>query len=149
MKLTTILSLLFLLAASLQAQSLIEGDIKLNYSKSSFSDNVFKKEFGGVVKATTQWRAGDFFGEETVFAGVKVKNTGTKPMFYHYYVAFFDKDRKLVGAIGQGSFGDDGLKPGKETYLGSCLIKLPKDKYKSIASYQAVIYETDVPPKKK
>ena len=148
MKLTTILALL-LLAASLPAQSLIQGDIKLNYSKSSFADNVFKKEFGDVVKATTHWYAGDFFGEETVFAGVTVKNTGTHPMFYHYYVAFFDKDKHLVGAVGQGSFGDDGLKPGKETQLGSCLINLPKDKYKSIVSYQAVIYETDIPPKRK
>lgn len=147
MKLTTILTLL-LLAASLRAQSIIQGDIKLNYSKSSFSDHVFKKEFGGVVKATTQWYAGNFFGEETVFAGISVKNTGTKPMFYHYYVAFFDKDKHLVGTTGQGSFGNSGLKPGEETQLGSCLISLPKDKYQSIVSYQAVIYETDVPPKK-
>ena len=29
------------------------------------------------------------------------------------------------------------------------MIHLPKDKYKDIASYQAVIYETDVTPKKK
>ncbi len=147
MKLTTIL--LLLLAASLQAQSIIQGDIKLGYSDSSFADNVFKKEFGDVVKATTQWYAGDFFGEETVFAGITVRNTGTQPMFFHYYVAFFDKDKNLVGAIGQGSFGDDGLKPGVENQMGSCLIHLPKDKYKTIVSYQAVIYETDLPPKKK
>ena len=58
-------------------------------------------------------------------------------------------DRKLVGAAGQGSFGDKGLEPGKETQLGSCLIHLPKDKYKEIKFYEAVIYETDVAPKKK
>jgi hypothetical protein len=40
------------------------------------------------------------------------------------------------------------LKPGESTQLGSCLIHLPKDKYKDIVSYQAVIYETDKPPKK-
>ncbi len=100
------------------------------------------------MKATTDYRAGEFFGEETVFAGIRVKNTGTKPMFFQYYVVFFDKDKKLVGASGQGSFGDEGLKPGEETQLGSCLIKLPKDKYKEIVSYQAVIYETDIAPKK-
>jgi hypothetical protein len=144
-----IITLFLLLAASLHAQSIIQGDIKLNYSESMFADNAFKKEFGNVVKATTSWYAGDFFGEETVFAGVTVKNTGTKPMFFHYYVVFFDKEKNLVCATGQGSFGDDGLKPGAETQMGSCLIKLPKDKYKAIASYQAVIYETDIPPKKK
>jgi hypothetical protein len=29
-----------------------------------------------------------FFGEETLSAGVTVKNTGTKPMFFHYYMGF-------------------------------------------------------------
>ncbi len=136
-----------LLAGSLRAAS-IEGEIHLKYLDSSFGDGVFKKEFGDVVKATCAWRAGDFFGEETVFAGVTVKNTGSKPMYFNYYVAFYDKDKKLVGATGQGSFGTDGLAPGKETQMGSCLIKLPKDRYKDIVSYQAVIYETDQAPAK-
>ena len=112
-----------------------------------FAENGFKKEFGTVVKAATDWHVGDFFGQETVFAGVTVKNSGSKPMFFNYYVAFFDKDKNLVGAAAQGSFGKDGLKPGEVTQLGSCLIHLPKDKFKEITSYQAVIYETDSPPK--
>jgi hypothetical protein len=141
-------TLLILLAAvSLQAAS-IEGNIQLKYTDSNFDDGVFKKEFGDVVKATCAWRAGDFFGSETVFASVTVKNTGSKPMYFHYYVAFYDKDRRLVGATGQGSFGKDGLKPGEEEQEGSCLIALPKDRYKDIVSYQAVIYETDQAPKK-
>jgi hypothetical protein len=135
-------------ALSVQAAS-IEGDVKLKYSDSMFSENSFKKEFGDAVKAKCNWYAGEFFGKETVFAGVTVKNTGTKPMFFHYYVAFFDKDKKLVGAAGQGSFGEEGLKPGEETQMGSCMVHLPKDKYKEIVSYQAVIYETDIAPKKK
>ena len=139
--------LIMLAAASLQAAS-IEGTIQLKYLDSSFDDGVFKKEFGDVVKATCDWLAGDFFGEETVFAGVTVKNTGSKPMFFNYYVSFYDKDKKLVGATGQGSFGKDGLKPGAEEQEGSCLIALPKDRYKAIVSYQAVIYETDQAPKK-
>jgi hypothetical protein len=126
----------------------IEGEVKLNYEDSGFTENAFKKEFGDIVKATTSWKVGDFFGQETVFGGVEVKNTGTNAMYFNYYVAFFDKDKKLVGAAGQGSFGDTGLKPGESTQLGSCLIHLPKDKYKDIVSYQAVIYETDKPPKK-
>ena len=139
--------LLTFFALSLRADS-IEGDLKLTYTDDMFSESVFKKEFGKVVKATTSWHAGEFFGQETVFAGITVKNTGSKPMFFNYYVAFFDKNHKLVGASGQGSFGDSGLKPGEETQLGSCLIHLPKDRYKEIVSYQAVIYETDVAPKK-
>ena len=142
-----VFSLVF--AVSIHAEStVIKGEIKFAYSKNGFGDDKFEKEFGGVVKAKTDWRAGEFFGKETVFAGISVNNTGPKPMFYNYYVAFFDKDRKLVGAAGQGSFGDKGLEPGKETQLGSCLIHLPKDKYKEIKFYEAVIYETDVAPKK-
>jgi len=148
MKLITQALLITLFAVSLRAAT-IEGTIQLKYSNSMFSEDTFKKEFGDVVKATCNWRAGEFFGEETVFAGITVKNTGKKPMFFNYYVVFFDKDKKLVGASGQGSFGDDGLKPGEETQMGSCLIKLPKNRYKDIVSYQAVIYETDTAPKKK
>jgi hypothetical protein len=148
MKLISYVMASMVLAVSAQAAS-IEGDIKLNYSKSMFSEDVFKKEFGDVVKATCKWYVGEFFGKQTVFAGITVKNTGAKPMFFHSYVAFFDKDKKLVGATGQGSFGDDGLKPGEKTQMGSCMIYLPKDKYKEIVSYQAVIYETDIAPKKK
>jgi hypothetical protein len=141
--------LVSILTAFSAHSAVVEGNVKLAYSDSMFAKDTFKKEFGDVVKATTAWRAGEFFGQETVFAGVSVKNTGTKPMYFNYYVAFYDKDKKLVGASGQGSFGDDGLKPGEETQLGSCLIHLPKDKYKDIVSYQAVIYETDTAPKKK
>ena len=144
-----LIACLLLLSAAVGRADSISGEIKLSYSESMFAENAFKKEFGKVVKATTDWHAGDFFGEETVFAGVTVKNTGTKPMFIRYYVAFFDKNKKLIGATGQGSFGDEGLKPGEETQLGSCLVQLPKDKYKEIASYEAVIYESDVAPKKK
>jgi len=144
------ISLIVLLAAvSLHAQSVLRGDIKLKYSDSMFSEDAFKKEFGGVVKATTDWHAGDFFGQETVFAGITVKNTGSRPMFFRYYVAFFDKDKNLIGATGQGSFGKKGLKPGEETQMASCLIELPKDKYKEIVSYQALIYESDTAPKEK
>src|SRR5262249_55120089 len=109
-----IMLLLLLSALSLRAES-IQGDVKLNYSDSMFAKDVFKKEFGTLVKATTSWHAGEFFGEETVFANVTVKNTSEKPMCFYYYVAFFDKDKNLVGATGQGALGDSGLKPGEET----------------------------------
>lgn len=92
---------------------------------------------------------GDFFGKQTVFAGINVTNTSAKPMVFEYYVAFFDKNRKLIGASAQSSFGDDGLKPGGHTQLGSCLIKLPTDKYKEIKYYEAVIYESEPKPKSK
>ena len=142
-----ILAFFILTTASARAATL-EGEITLKYDESTFSKSGFAKQFGDVVKATTNWRVGDFFGKETIFAGIIAKNTGSRPMFFQYYVAFFDKDKKLVGATGQSSFGDEGLKPGEETNLGSCLVHLPKGRYKDIASFQAIIYETDQPVRK-
>jgi hypothetical protein len=64
-------------------------------------------------------------------------------------VAFYDKDRKLVGAAAQAFTTRRGLKPGASRTLGPCRIILPKDKYKDIVSFQAVINETGTPPSKK
>lgn len=145
-----IFAVLFMaLCATWSQAASMQVEVKLKYTESMFSEDAFKKEFGDFVKATCNWYAGDFFGKQTVFAGITVTNTASKTMFFNYYVAFYDNDKRLVGAAGQGSFGKEGLKPGESTQMGSCLIHLPKDKYKEIASYQAVIYETDVPPKEK
>jgi len=140
------LALLFNLCT--QAAS-IDGEIKFTYEASDIPKNAFKREFGDVVKAECNWYVGDFFGQETVFAGITVKNTGARPMYFRYYVAFFDQNKKLVGTAAQGSFGEPALKVGGKTQLGSCLVYLPKARYKDIASYQAVVYETDTPSKKK
>jgi hypothetical protein len=146
--------LLFLLLASFVslscfAASTLNGEINLEFhNKRDISEKAFKKEFGETIKATTEWYVGDFFGKEVVFAGVTVKNTGKVSKAYQYYVAFFNKDKELIGAIGQSSFGDEGLKPGEKTQLASCLITLPKDKYKEIKFYQAIFYESDLPAKK-
>jgi hypothetical protein len=148
MKLFVLAMITMFMVMSANAES-IEGEIRLLYTESAFSKDIVKREFGGIVKVTTEWRAGEFFGKQTVYAGARIRNTSDRPMFFHYYVAFFDKNKKLVGSAGQGSFGDKGLEPGKETQLGSCLIHLPPDRYKDIVSYQAVIYETDQAPKKK
>ena len=126
----------------------IEGSITLKEG-SAFDKDAFKKTFGDGIKATTNWRVGDFFGKHTVFAGVTVSNSTQTVLAFSYYVAFFDKDRKLVGSEAQGSFGDQGLKPGETTQLGSCLVHLPKDKYKEIQFFQAVIYEGPPTPRAK
>ena len=124
----------------------VSGEITLKQTDSSAKES-FVKAFGDTLKATTTWRVGDFFGKQTVFAGVTVKNTGTKPLAFEYCVAFYDKNRKLIGAASQSYFGDDGVKPGAELQLGSCMINLPKDKYKEIKYYEAVLYEISPLPK--
>jgi hypothetical protein len=135
------------LALSAQAAS-IEGEITLAYSLSNTSGIALLKEFGDVVKATCGCRVGEFFGWESVISQITVTNTGSKPMWGQCCVAFYDKDRKLVGAAAQGFTTRRGLKPRTARALGPCRIILPKDKYKDIVSYQAVINEMDTPPLK-
>jgi hypothetical protein len=43
------------------------------------------------------------FGEETVFAGVTIKNTGTKTMVYRC-AWLSDKEKNLLSTAAQGSF---------------------------------------------
>jgi hypothetical protein len=131
-------------AAFASQAAAISGEIAL---KESDSRGGFIKNFGTTLKATTSWRVADFFGKQTVYAGITVKNLGPKPVAFEYSVAFYDKDRRLVGAASQGSFGESGLKAGGELQLGSCLIKLPPNKYKEIKYYEAVLYEMPPQPK--
>jgi hypothetical protein len=59
----------------------VSGEIALKETDSSAKES-FVKAFGDTLKATTTWRVGDFFGKQTVFAGVTVKNTGAKPLTF-------------------------------------------------------------------
>ena len=121
------------------------GKCRLQQAGPFDESKVVKIKFGKVLKGETSWRVGEFFDKTTVFAGVTIKNPTDKPVHFRYYVAFFDKEGKLIGCAGQGSFGDDGLAAGEESQLGSCLVELPKGAIKLITSYQLVFYESDKP----
>ena len=97
------------------------------------------------MKATTDWWLSTTSGRETIFAGLKVTNTGSKPVWCSYYVAFYDKEKSLVCTGGSQTFDEEGLLPGKAAKTMPCIIFLPKDKYKDIFSYQVILYETDTP----
>jgi hypothetical protein len=114
----------------------------------AFGKNGEKKmkfELGKALKAKCEWEIDDFFDKKTIMAGATIKNPTSKPMFYRYYVAVFDAKGNLIGAAGQGSFGNEGLAPGEEEHLASCLIMLPEAMVKQVAKYQVVLYESDKP----
>lgn len=117
----------------------IRGEIVLKKG----AEGAFTKRFGDNIEVTSKWYVDDFFGRETVFAGASVKNKGSKTLAFHYFVAFYDKEHKLIGCAAQSSFKDAGLKAGEETELGSCLVKLPSSKFKEIEYFEAVVYETE------
>lgn len=118
------------------------GAVKLSESKFGPPDNAPAVELGKTVKLTAKFYISDFFGSKVINAGATVKNTGSKPMFYVFHVAFFDKENHLLGCTSQSSFGDQGLKPGDETQLGSLMVMLPESELKKVTSYQAPFYES-------
>lgn len=74
-----------------------------------------------------------FFGKPALWAGAFAENPTKKKLACSYFVALFDKDRRLVAVASQ----DADLDPGaKDLQLGSCLLKLPEEEVKRIAFAQ-------------
>jgi hypothetical protein len=144
MKLIPPVLVLMILAFSAGAASL-EGEVLFSRAKARGRGNVIRKEFGTEVKATTDWWLSTTSGRETIFAGLKVINAGSKPVWCSYYVAFYDKEKTLVCAGSSQTYDEEGLLPGKPAKTMPCIIYLPKDKYKDIFSYQVILYEMDTP----
>jgi len=113
-----------------------QGELSLD---GATMDRPYVRKLGGGVMVN--WYVADFFGKPTLFSGATVRNNGNKPMGLSYHVAFFDKNSNLIGAGSQEFSGDNALKPGESTQLGSCMMTLPKDQLSKIASYQVAIYE--------
>jgi len=100
-------------------------------------------EFGATVKVKAELRLDTFFGKQVVSANATARNGGTVPMFCQYYVAFFDKDGKLLGCAAQGTLAEKGLAPNEEVSLGSCLVPLPPASRALVQSYQVAFYESE------
>ena len=71
--------------------------------------------------------------------GLKLKNTSGKKLYGAVYIAFFDKDKNLVGCSSRTGII---LDAGKQMFVGSVL-DIPPEEMDRIASYQVKIYEAD------
>ncbi len=107
-----------------------------------------KVKIGKNFEGECKFHADEFFGKPMINANISVKNTSKERRTCQYYAAFFDKDGKLVGCAGQ-ELGDGGIAAGENTSMGSCLVFLPTDAIKTVASYKVRLYESDPLPKKK
>jgi hypothetical protein len=136
-----------LLALSVHAAA-VQGDITLPYSIMDNNRTAPTRECGDVVKAVWNCRVSQCYGWQTLFARVTLHNTGAKPMWGQCSVAFYDKDRILVGTATQTFIARRGFKPGSRSVGKERIIVLPKDRYRDIVFYQVVVNETDVPPSK-
>ncbi|HBO46259.1 MAG TPA: hypothetical protein DD670_20505 [Planctomycetaceae bacterium] len=104
-------------------------------------DGAVEVDVGEKLKGTCRFYLSDFFDKQIINAPVFLRNKSTETMHCYYYVAFFDKDGKLLGCASQGAE----LAGGDQTQLGSCLIFLPDGARQRAVSYQVVYYESDMP----
>lgn len=124
-----------------------QGPCKLKRQR-PFDKDVFTVEVGQNMRATCKFYIDDFFGRTIINANMSVKNVSKQRRNCQYYVAFFDKNGKLVGCAGQG-LGESGLAPGRDMSVGSCLVFVPDGMAETVTSYQVRLYETSPIEKKK
>lgn len=86
----------------------------------------------GVVLTPRLYRT-VFFGKTAIWAGAFAANPTKDTVSCSYYVALFDKDKRLIGAASQDSDVEAGA---KDLQLASCLVKLSDDDIKRVAFAQ-------------
>lgn len=117
------------------------GPCKLKEAKNTFDkENVFNVVLGDKVKASCNFHGRVIFKKFSIIASPKVMNTSEKPMYAHYYVAFFDKAGNLIGSAGHSM--NKAIEPGA-SWDFTCLIEIPKKTLKEVASYQVILYESE------
>jgi|LNAP01.1.fsa_nt_gb hypothetical protein len=133
----------FIIAVASCAGETLEGTCSLIYQKKDAKAE-HTVEFGKIVKGKCQFVLTDFFGESSVIANGEFENTGSQKMNFHYYVAFFDKSKRMLGAAAYSNSGKYGvIGPGQKTRASSCIIRIPDDLRDQISSYQVTFYESE------
>jgi hypothetical protein len=97
-----------------------------------------KLTVGGGVKFETNFHRFEFGGKTSLAANGTLKNTSGKKLHVALYVAFFDKDKNLIGCGNRLTI----LDAGKDLVAGN-VIEMPAEQMEKIASYQITIYESE------
>ena len=119
------------------------GKIRLKEAKNAFDDKaIFKVKVGKQIKVEGKFRISEFFGSKVVMATADAENISKKDLYYAYFVAFFDKDRNLIGCTSQAATMSP-LKAAQKTQFGMCIIHLPESEIQKIVSYQLVFIESE------
>jgi hypothetical protein len=103
-----------------------------------------KIEVGDTVKSTCVCCVNpDLFGKKVVQVYANTTSKADKPMYYGLHVAFFDKDKKLVGCcVFGGEAFSEKLEP-KGFSATTKHIELPGALIEKIASYQVSLVTDD------
>jgi len=138
-----ICALLVCLCINMINAAVYSGAVTIPHGGDAFDKNSVALEFGDKLKLKSYWSARRIFGREAISAGFTVKNPTSHPMFFSYYVAFFDAAGKLIGSASYLPINKSGIEAGKDEQNHSIFIYLPDKKYNEISSYQVTIYESD------
>ena len=99
-----------------------------------------KLQLGKTLKFEAELKPIDVAKTWAVSVGGHLENPTDKKMFFSYQIAFFDKDKNLIGCQNYTHF----IEPGKKAQAGT-FISLSADQIDKIASYSVVFYESDAP----
>ena len=110
------------------------GSISLEKG-SFFDDKPYTIKHGSEVDCTVKFFAGEFVGDEAIYAFTKVKNTTELKLKYAFHVAFFDASENLVATARHTTT----LKPGEDTQLGGMYSEIQPEEWKNVTTYKYTI----------
>jgi hypothetical protein len=93
---------------------------------------------GEKLKFETNFHRFEFGGKASFAANGTLKNTSNKKLYCALYVAFFDKDKNLMGCAARTTI----LDPGKDLVVAN-VIELPADQIEKITTYQVTLYDSE------
>jgi hypothetical protein len=96
-----------------------------------------KVTVGKNIKFESDLHRFEFMGMTSVVGRGSLKNTSDKKLHASLHIAFFDKDKNLLGCGAQTFFA---VMPGAQQFV-NLVIGLPADVADQIASYQITLYE--------
>jgi len=106
---------------------------------SSAEDGAVEVRISKTLQVECEFYITEFFGKLMIYASPKLVNPTKKTVYFHFYAAFFDKDKTLIGCSPSGLRVDGG-----ETLYQTCLVRPVKGmRLQDTAYYQIVLYEFD------
>jgi hypothetical protein len=126
----------FLLMAFVIPIHASEAIIRKSENVSFSQQKTFKKEYqiDNNINLSCFYRVKNFFKNKVIYAKATISNNSQKNLFFAYYVAFFDKNNKLVGCSGQYSLNEP-IKKGEDFVTNTCTIPLPVSEIETITSF--------------
>jgi hypothetical protein len=131
-------SALFVVVIVLSAASRLTAETVSGMASFTGTKDHVKVTAGTGLKFSSDFYRLEFGGKISLAASGTVKNTSGKKLFGSLYIAFFDKDKNLIGTAARTLT----LEPGKDLVAAN-VIEAPPDAIDKIVSYQITIYESE------